>query len=148
MEWESVLRLSPLPESTQLVVGYGEPVRRTEMIKSKMKISSPSGRILVDFGQNLVEHLRLGESKVHVATKPLFAMLKTWNMGSWEAPYGSAKHQTRTYETQFTFHDFRYAQLHGLEGELDLASVEAVVCHADMTRTGEFSCSFPLLNPV
>ncbi|KAJ6003956.1 hypothetical protein N7522_005601 [Penicillium canescens] len=132
MEWESVLRLSPLPESTQLVVGYGEPVRRTEMIKSKTKISSPSGRILVDFGQNLVEHLRLGESKVHVATKPLFAMLKTWNMGSWEAPT--------------VLRSIR--RLHGLEGELDLASVEAVVCHADMTRTGEFSCSFPLLNPV
>ncbi|KAJ6100395.1 hypothetical protein N7499_000025 [Penicillium canescens] len=135
MEWESVLRLSPLPESTQLVVGYGEPVRRTEMIKSKTKISSPSGRILVDFGQNLVEHLRLGESKVHVATKPLFAMLKTWNMGSWSP-------------LRFCEASDAYAQLHGLEGELDLASVEAVVCHADMTRTGEFSCSFPLLNPV
>jgi hypothetical protein len=61
MDWESVLWLPPLPESTQLVVGSGKRVRHTEMNKPKTKIRSHSGRILLGLGHNLVGHLRLGE---------------------------------------------------------------------------------------
>lgn len=52
-----------------------------------------------------------------------------------------------TWEPRVTFHGFRYAEIsspcaRGIEFE----SVEAVVLHNDLPRTGEFSCSNELVN--
>jgi alpha-L-rhamnosidase len=52
----------------------------------------------------------------------------------------------RTWEPRFTYHGFRYAEITGWPGEIGPDDVVAVVCHDDMTRTGWFASSEPLLD--
>jgi alpha-L-rhamnosidase len=50
------------------------------------------------------------------------------------------------FEPRFTFHGFRYAEIEGLPEEIADDDVRAVVVHSDMTRTGWFETSDPLVN--
>ncbi|KAG5743753.1 hypothetical protein H9Q70_013537 [Fusarium xylarioides] len=58
-EWQKVQILPPLSEETALVAGSAEPTRRIETIKPTSKIDTPSGKLVLDFGQNLVGYLRI-----------------------------------------------------------------------------------------
>ena len=50
-----------------------------------------------------------------------------------------------SFEPTFTFHGFRYAEV---SGPLDATTLEAVVVHSDLRRTGTFECSDPLLTQL
>lgn len=52
------------------------------------------------------------------------------------------------WEPKFTFHGFRYVEISGYPGEINSDTVTGVVIHSDMTPTGEFECSDPLLNQL
>jgi len=51
-------------------------------------------------------------------------------------------------EPYFTFHGFRYVEVRGLTGKPDLAALTGLVVHTPMRRTGNFDCSYPLLNKL
>jgi alpha-L-rhamnosidase len=156
--WEPVFCLPPLPSTVQLTAGYGEPVRRVETRQPVKKLLSPTGRTIVDFGQNLVGYVRLRtihgarHDKItlshaemledgELCTRPLRLCKATDEYTLKGAAEGEH------YEPRFTFHGFRYVQVDGWPGDdLDLALIEAVVCHSDMKSAGAFSCSEPLLN--
>ena len=157
--WEPVLPLSPLPDSVQLTTGFGEPVRRIETIQPVERIVSPSGRTILDFGQNLVGYLRLKSihgARGHKITLSHAEVLEDGELGT--RPLRICKAideytlkgapEGEQYEPRFTFHGFRYAQIDGWPGDLDMASIEAVVCHTDMKSAGSFECSDPLLNKL
>ncbi|KAF5858941.1 hypothetical protein ETB97_003544 [Aspergillus alliaceus] len=42
--WESVLVINPLPDQVELTAGFGEPVRRTEVVKPTQTIVDPIGK--------------------------------------------------------------------------------------------------------
>ncbi|MET9038162.1 family 78 glycoside hydrolase catalytic domain [Streptomyces mirabilis] len=125
------------------------PVRRTGILTPVATTVSSSGATILDFGQNLVGHLRItvrgaaGEKVVlrhaevlqdgELCTAPLRTAQATdsYVLGSAEA---------ETWEPRFTFHGFRYAELTG-----PVEDAVAVVCHTDFERTGWFSCSDPLV---
>ncbi len=50
-----------------------------------------------------------------------------------------------TWEPRFTYHGFRFAEISGWPGELQLGDIAAVVCHSDLERTGWFECSDQLI---
>jgi alpha-L-rhamnosidase len=56
------------------------------------------------------------------------------------------------FEPTLTFHGFRYVEVDGWPGGLDLATARdalvAVVVHSDLPRTGHFECSDPLVNQL
>ena len=52
------------------------------------------------------------------------------------------------FEPTKTFHGFRYAEISGWPGTLTAGSLEAVVVHSELERTGEFECSNPLVNQL
>ncbi len=157
--WDPVALLSPLPNSVALTTGFGEPVRRIESIQPVERIVSPSGKTILDFGQNLVGYLRLKSIRgprghkitlshaevledCELGTRPLRLCKATDEYTLKGAPEGEH------YEPRFTFHGFRYAQIDGWPGNLDLASIEAIVCHTDMKSAGSFECSDSLLNQL
>ncbi len=138
-----------------LVARTGPPVRRTEEIRPVAVTVSPSGRTILDFGQNLVGRLRItvaGESGTTVTLRHA-EVLEDGELCT--APLRQADATDRytlrgdgpeTWEPRFTFHGFRYAEIDGWPGghdalSADPAAVTAVVCHSDMERTGWFSCS-------
>jgi alpha-L-rhamnosidase len=133
----------------------GPPVRRIEVIRPVCLFSSPSGKTLVDFGQNLVGRLRLtvkGEAGRKIVLRHA-EVLENGELGVRPLRFAAA---TDTYilkgagverwEPRFTFHGFRYAEVEGWPGQLSLDNLEGVVIHSDMKRTGWFECSNPLLN--
>ncbi|KAL0942730.1 bacterial alpha-l-rhamnosidase domain protein [Colletotrichum truncatum] len=159
-QWDPVLVLPFLPESTALTSGYGEPVRRIEIVKPVEKITTPSGKTILDFGQNLVGYLRLTNIKGPRGHKIILShaeVLENGELGTRPLRICKAVDEYTLkgaaegehYEPRFTFHGFRYAQIEGWHGEGDLmSSVEAVVCHTDMKPVGSFSCSDELLNKL
>ncbi|HEX9018723.1 MAG TPA: family 78 glycoside hydrolase catalytic domain [Anaerolineaceae bacterium] len=55
---------------------------------------------------------------------------------------------TEVYEPRFTFHGFRYVELSGLTGPATRDMLTGVVLHTEMTQTGSFACSDPLINQL
>ncbi|NKQ58394.1 family 78 glycoside hydrolase catalytic domain [Amycolatopsis sp. K13G38] len=132
----------------RLVAPEGPPVRVTEILPAVNTWQSPSGKTLVDFGQNLVGWVRLRVRGPGEITVRHAEVLEGEELGT--RPLRSAK-ATDTYvlpggehivEPRFTFHGFRYAEI---SGAADFTAV-AVVVGTDLRRTGWFDCSDPNLN--
>ncbi|KAI5918074.1 extracellular glycosyl hydrolase family 78 protein [Camillea tinctor] len=138
----------------------GPPIRRTEEVELRQILTSPNGKPILDFGQNLVGWLRLKVSGpanttikiVHtevlengdVATRPLRDATQT----DYVILSGNG---TLTWEPTFTYHGFRYVRVEGWPTDdtpLDKDSVTAIVVHSDMQETGQFECSEALLNKL
>lgn len=156
--WADVLTL-PFPTSTQLVAGFSEPVRRIETVTPVATITTPSNKTVIDFGQNLVGYLRLTGlrgPRGHKITIQHAEVMENGELGIRPLRICQAKDEIvlngseaeQSWEPRFTFHGFRYAQIDGWVGDLDLACVEAIVCHTDMRPAGHFSCSDSLLNQL
>jgi alpha-L-rhamnosidase len=132
------------------------PVVRHEEIRPERIWTSPAGKTLVDFGQNLVGWLRFtvrGERGATITIRHA-EVLEDGELGV--RPLRSAKATDRlvlsggedSFEPTLTFHGFRYAEIDGWPGELTPDSLVAVVVHSDLRRTGEFECSDELLNQL
>lgn len=135
-----------------------EPVRRVDELAVREVITTPSGRTVLDFGQNLVGRLRVrvtGE-RGRVVTLRHAEVLEHGELGV--RPLRAAEATDHlvlsggddVLEPEFTFHGFRYAEVDGWPGALDLetarAAVTAVVVSSDMRRTGWFECSDERVN--
>lgn len=136
------------------------PVRRLQTISVQRVSRTASGRVLLDFGQNLVGRLRLrvaGPAGAVVTLRHAEVLEGEFDAGAELAlrplrraqatdSYTLAGDGVEQWEPRFTFHGFRYADIDGWPGEFDPASVEAVVVGSDLRRTGWFDSSHELLN--
>ncbi|MDU0328450.1 family 78 glycoside hydrolase catalytic domain [Microbacterium sp. KSW2-21] len=132
-----------------------EPVRRTGEVAVKRVLTSPSGNTILDFGQNLVGRLRITVSgdAGHAVTLRHAEVLEDGELGLRPLRFAAATDRyvlagdaVETWEPEFTFHGFRYAQIDDWPGEFEPASVTAIVIGSDMRRTGWFDSSNPLVN--
>lgn len=142
-------------DMSTLVAPQGPPVRRLMTLPAKELITSPSGKSLVDFGQNLVGWVRLsvrGAAAGQEITVRHAEVLENGELGT--RPLRSAKATDKyilkgageeVLEPAFTFHGFRYAEVEGLEA-FALEQLEAVVVGNDLERTGWFESSSPELD--
>jgi alpha-L-rhamnosidase len=139
----------------------GPPVRRQEEILPIKIWTSPAGKTLVDFGQNLVGWVKV---RVHgpagsTITLRHAEVLENDELGT--RPLRSAKATDRfilggdddVFEPTFTFHGFRYVEIDGWPGGADAlrhaqGALTAVVVSSELRRTGEFECSNELLNQL
>lgn len=138
-----------------LVSALGPPVRRIEELAPISIATAPSGRTIVDFGQNVSGRLRVtvaGETGDAVTLRHA-EILEEGELCT--EPLRSAQATDRyllqgggreSWEPSFTFHGFRYAELEGRAVERCAEDVRAVVCHSDLRRTGWFECSDDRIN--
>ncbi|MBO0707371.1 MAG: family 78 glycoside hydrolase catalytic domain, partial [Candidatus Dormibacteraeota bacterium] len=139
----------------RLTAPEGPPVRVTQVLEPVSITTSPSGRLLVDFGQNLVGWVRLRLRDVTEGAEVVIRHAEVLEGGELGVrPLRSAKATDSyllpaaddlTLEPSLTFHGFRYAEITGA-GEVQAADVRAVVVGSDLRRTGWFSCSDQDLN--
>ncbi len=138
-----------------LFAPMGPPVRRTELVPAREVLRSPSGKTILDFGQNLVGRLRINVSGPAGTTITLRHAEVLEDGELCTRPLREAQATDRytlrgggveTWEPRFTFHGFRYAEVEGWPGDVPQDAVEAVVCHSDMERTGWFECSDETVN--
>ena len=153
-DWSDV-RAAPA-ETDLLVAPPGPPVRRIEELTPVALLTSPSGALIADFGQNLVGRLRIrvprGEAGQTITLRHA-EVLDQGELGT--RPLRLAEATDRyvlrgesedSWEPRFTYHGFRYAEITGWPGELTSDDLRAVVLHTDMERTGWFNCSDELIN--
>ena len=140
---------------TLLVAPDGPPVRVTDVLPALEITTSPSGKTLVDFGQNVVGRVRLtvrGGAEGDEIVLRHAEVLEDGELGV--RPLRTAK-ATDTYvlagpdevilDSPLTFHGFRYAEVTGVR-DLRVGDLEAVVINSDLRRTGWFESSDELLN--
>ena len=138
-----------------LVAPDGPPVRITDVLPAVEISTSPSGKTLIDFGQNLVGRVRLtvrggaaGDEVVlrhaevlehgELGVRPLRTAKATDS-------YILAGSDEVTLDSPLTFHGFRYAEVTGVS-DLRKEDLEAIVVGSDLPRTGWFDSSHALLN--
>lgn len=144
-------------ETTGLVAPSGPPLRRTQLVKPTSLTRSPSGRWIVDFGQNIAGRVRctvqgpagttitLRHAEVLEDGELCIRPLRTAAATDRYTLRGGAP---ETWEPRFTYHGFRYVEIDGWPGEPTPRDLLAVVCHSDLERTGWFKCSDPLLTQL
>ncbi|WP_433383993.1 family 78 glycoside hydrolase catalytic domain [Actinoplanes sp. CA-142083] len=134
-----------------LVAPDGPPVRITEILPAVEVTTSPSGKTLIDFGQNLVGWVRLKVRGTTEVTVRHAEVLENGELGV--RPLRTAKAtdswvlagpEETVLEPELTFHGFRYAEVTGADVRPE--DIEAVVIHSDLRRTGWFESSHDLLN--
>ena len=143
------------PKVGTLVSPLAPPVRRIMERAVEHVIVTPSGRTVLDFGQNLVGRVRFAVEGPRGATVTLrhAEVMEHGELGV--RPLRNAKATdeyvlrgigTETWEPTFTFHGFRYVEVEGWPAdEVDPSAFVAVVVHSDFAQTGTFSCSNDLL---
>jgi alpha-L-rhamnosidase len=146
-KWTPVQEL-PFPKAT-LVAPDAPPVRITEKIKPVSVKQTPSGKTIVDFGQNLVGRLRAQSIQKPLGARLIFTHAEVLEHGELGTrPLRKAKcsdeiisagSELTNWSPQYTFHGFRYVQVDGWDEQSDgslLEKLTALVMHTDMTRTG------------
>ena len=135
----------------------GPPVRKTQTLKSREIFTSPKGKTVIDFGQNLVGWLKVNVTgpKGHIITFTHAEVLEHGEAAT--RPLRNCKAMDHlilssepiTWEPAFTFHGFRYVQVdHWPSGQPSVDDIEAVVLHTDMEQTGWFKCSDEMVNKL
>lgn len=130
-------------------------VRVTQTLPVQDVLTSPSGRTILDFGQNLVGRLRISVRGASGDTVTLrhAEVLEEGELGT--RPLRVAESTDtftlsgggeETWAPMFTFHGFRYAEIDGWPGDFDPRAVVAEVIGSDMRRTGWFECSDERVN--
>lgn len=148
----------------ELFSSEAPPVRTLETVKAVNIFKSPSGKTLVDFGQNLVGRIKfkgLQKPECHTITIRHAEVLENGELGT--RPLRNARatdqyifsgHESAESEwnPHFTFHGFRYIELTGWSADDEVPpSAEnlcALVLHSDLQRTGQFSCSNEMVNKL
>lgn len=132
----------------------GPSVRRWASLPVQEISTSPSGKTLVDFGQNLVGWIKVrvqGPEGTEIVIRHA-EVLEDGELGV--RPLRTAQATDRyilsggedVFEPTFTFHGFRYAEIEGWPGELQAADLTAIAIGSELKRIGEFRSSDPLLN--
>jgi alpha-L-rhamnosidase len=150
--WHDV-RVVPFDTSV-LFLASSPPVRRIETLAPASIETSPSGRVIVDFGQNIAGRvrLRLPSDPGRTVTLHHAEVLQEGELALEPLRGAAARDEvvcgesSVEWEPAFTMHGFRYAQVDGWPGEIGPDDLRAVVCHTDMEPIGTFRCSDPMLN--
>ena len=142
----------------KLVASEGAEIKKIEEIKPVKIFKSPSGRLLVDMGQNMVGWIRLkvnGPKGTEITINHAEVLDKdgefyTENLraAECELKYTLAGTGEEIYEPRFTFMGFRFIEVIGFPGTLTADNITGVVIHSDMPTTSKYESSDSLLNQL
>jgi len=147
--------------SAKLVATNGPKVKRHEELRP-VKISDipdfVNPRWVFDMGQNMVGWIRLrvqGEKGRTITVRYAEALnpdgsVYTNNLRTARNTdhYTLKGGDEEIWEPRFTFHGFRYVELLGFPDTPSEDTVTGIVVHSDMSPTGTFECSDPLINQL
>ena len=155
-DWSGV-RLVEHPKDI-LIAPAGPPVRKIEEIEPVALLHTPRGETVFDLGQNMVGWVRLkvrGAPGTTVTLRHIEVLDKEGNVytdnlraATQQIQYTLKGGGEEVFEPHFTFQGFRYVAVEGYPGEPTLESLTGVVIHSDMTPTGRFESSRPLINQL
>ena len=152
-------KVSILDHSKKILIApQGEVVKAIEEIKPVKILTTPKGETVFDMGQNMVGWVKLkvnGKKGDQVTLKFAEVLDKDGNFytdnlrkAKSTDVYILKGEGEEVFEPHFTFHGFRFLKLEGLSALPSLSQVTGVVIHSDMTPTGSFACSDPMINQL
>jgi alpha-L-rhamnosidase len=154
--WDAVRVVDSTKEN--LIATWNEPVRKQEIFKAVRIFKTPKGELVADFGQNLVGWVKINLSGRAGDTIKLYhAEVLDKNGNFYTDNLRTARQEdiyilkgsgTETFEPHFTWQGFRYVRVVGFPGDLKPENIQATAIYSDMTLTGKFYCSNPLLNQL
>ncbi|MGZ5253920.1 MAG: family 78 glycoside hydrolase catalytic domain [Flavitalea sp.] len=155
-EWKGV-KVTEHPMNV-LVATYNEGIKKKETFKPVKIFKTPAGEQVIDFGQNLVGWVvikasgkkgdTLKVSHAEVLDKQGNFYITNLRAAKSEDNFILSGQGEETLEPRFTWHGFRYIQLHNYPGEIKPENFTAVALYSDMKPTGEFSSSNELINQL
>lgn len=146
----------------RLIASEGSPIRKMERFHPHEVITTPSGKTVLDFGQNLAGYVRFSVSGPtgHVISLQHSETLDEHGEFSLNYLNGDGSQSggfikpvlqridytlkgdpIETYEPFFTVQGFRYVLLENYPGEVKAENFEAIAIYSDMGETGSFTCS-------
>jgi alpha-L-rhamnosidase len=141
-----------------LIASEGAPIRKIQEIKPVKIFRTPKGSLIADMGQNMVGWIRLKVKGPrgtivtlrHAEVLDKYGEFYTTNLraAKCQLTYTLAGTGEEVYEPRFTFMGFRFVEITGFPGELTADNLTGVVVHSDMTVTGSYESSNPLLNQL
>ncbi|PKX91314.1 uncharacterized protein P174DRAFT_463418 [Aspergillus novofumigatus IBT 16806] len=151
-DWETVSVLAFARE--RLYAPNAPPAPITDQLTPKRLFTTPSGRKIVDFGQNMV-----GKLLIHSMTLPVNAsdLHPRRGVGRWELgtrPLRGAQSVDTIissgrplidWSPRYTFHGFQFVQVEGWDPEKEQSwqtNIRALVIHTDFKRTGRMGGNF------
>lgn len=146
--WHNAVPGKPVKQP-QLDPQTAEPVRVTKRVKPISTKVLEDGRIVLDFGQNLVGRAKfLLSGKTYDKVVVRYAEMLNEDGTAYFANLRGAPQidtffmngKRQWFETHFTYHGFRYAEVTGAQG----VEAEAEVFHTAAPETASFACSNPM----
>lgn len=155
-KWKSVEIVQP--SKLDVIAQDFEPIRVERVIGARAITSPATGVFIFDFGQNLagVERLQISGNAGQQVTLRFGEVLNadgtlyTENLRTAKATdrFTLAGTGLETFQPQFTFHGFRYAEVTGLTGKPALNALKAVVFHTDAPFTAKLVTGDPTINQL
>lgn len=135
-----------------------QPIRVTGTIKP-LSVREPNpGVYIYDMGQNFVGWCKLTvKGRAGTAVRLRHAELLKQDGTLYMDNIRGAKvadvyvlkgSGNEVYEPRFTYHGFRYVEVTGYPGKPDLQVIEGCVVNDDMSESGTFTCSKPIINQI
>ncbi|KAK9452802.1 bacterial alpha-L-rhamnosidase-domain-containing protein [Dipodascopsis uninucleata] len=157
-QWSSVLA-KDINQKIDIFLPTGPTAKPMEYVKPQKLIVSPSGKKIIDFGQNLVGYLQIALPQAksgHTFSLHHTEVLENGESGhrplrvvkaADSYTYNGEEADGFVWHPRFTFHGFRYARVENWPLEdIDLERFTAVVCYNDFERTGWFKTSDAMVN--
>lgn len=144
--------------SNTLIAQQGEEIREKETLSAARIFTTPTGELVVDFGQNLTGYVVTSvDASAGDIVDLSFAEVMDKNGNFYTDNYRSAKatyHYVckdgkQIYKPKHTFWGFRYIRINEFPGGPDKVTLDnfsAIALYSDMKQTGSLSCSNPMLN--
>lgn len=141
----------------QLTNQENEPVRKQEELTPIDLFRDPSGRLVLDMGQNMVGWVRFTiKGEKNQVVRLIHGEVLDRDGNFYRGNIRDAQ-QTDTYtldgsvqtiEPMFTFHGFRYVHLENFPEGIKKEDFSGVVLHSDMPKTGLFETSDAAINQL
>ncbi len=163
-KWKQVhLETDGFEDKASLISSRSVPVRERECFQPEI-IHTPNGEIVLDFGQNIAGYVRMrlhglskGQKIICIHGEALDEegnfTLKNMVISKPDAriqqvEYIAAGKETEEYCPIFSVFGFQYMLLKGYEGEIRPGDFTAVVVYSALEESGDFTCSYPLINQL
>ena len=165
-KWSPVSLFQPTPEFNvgKLVWQRSEPIRVTQKLPAISVTEPRPGIYVFDLGQNIAGWCQLqvqepSGTQITLLHNEVLNPDGTAYMDNLHAGHLSTGDRQvdryickgtgkEIFEPNFTYHGFRYVEVHGLQSKPSASALTGVVFHTDFALVGEFECSNPLVNQL
>jgi alpha-L-rhamnosidase len=154
--WEAA---QPAPINLPIDAEVCPPIRAVQTLKVRAITEPKPGVFVFDFGQNFAGWCRLHvKGPAGTAVELRFAeILKASGEGD-QSNLRSARASDlyilrgdpagETWEPRFTYHGFRYVEVHGYPGKPGAEALDGIVLHSDLPTTGQLVVDNPLIEQI